>query len=468
MTVPDGRVLIAFDDGPLVAEPTWTRVDDPTGSDFPQNFVAGWDSRSGRQTLLSQTDTGTATVGCNDNKYGLFDPLNSSSPYYGKLDGGQIMTQLYDPVRAVWEPQWRGLIDDILYDVDGSGIDQNGDPINVAVQLQCVDVFDYLSNYGLTPGLDGVRPAVGSEDGVWYAETVGTVEDRFLAIMNDVGIDPTMSILASGNVHLQAVKYDPDEAAIVACRDAADGELPFIANIYVNRHGQFVFRGRYSRFDPDAVAAEPGSDWDFTRWPVGDGKAIVADATRAQMRVLSYTRNRSDIVNVAIAYPANMKPEHMPNQVFANTASITAYGKHSAPPMSDLLTKKRVDSQGGENANQETFCFAQLLVLNQKDPRIGVGSLQVKSVHPSDHRAGPTWAMLTQADVSHIVNIDVGYPGGTGLTGASPADDYYIEGRDMSVRPLGDSEYDAVTMTLATTPFEWSADTHGVFPPFPS
>lgn len=466
--MPDGRVLIAFDDGPLVASPTWTRIDDPTGSNFPQNFVAGYDTRSGRQTLLSQTDTGTATVYFNDNKYGLFDPTNSSSPYYGKLDGGQIMLQLYDPVRAVWEPQWRGTIDDILYNVDGSGVDQNGDPINVAVQFDCVDIFDYLSNYGLTPGLDGVKPPVGSEDGVWYAETVGTVQDRFLAILNDVGIDPTMSIIAAGNVHVQAVKYDPDEAAIVGCRDAADAELPFIANIYVNRSGQFVFRGRYSRFDPDGVAAEPGSTWDFTRWPVGDQKAINADGTRAQMRVLSYTRNRSDIVNVAVCYPANMKPEHMPQQVFADTASITAYGKHSAPPMSDLLTKSRVDAEGGQNANDECYAFAELLVKNQKDPRVGVGSIQLKSVHPSDPRAANVWATMTQADVSHIVNMRVGYPGGTGFTGASPDDDHYIEGRELQVRPTGDSSFDAVTMTLSTTPFEWSADTHGVFPAFGS
>lgn len=466
--MPDGRVLIAFDDGPLVASPTWTRVDDPTGNDFPQNFVAGWDSRAGRQTLLSQTDTGTASVYCNDFKSGLFDPRNSGSPYYGKLDGGQIMLQLYDPVRAIWEPQWRGTIDDILYDVDGSGIDQNGDPINVAVRLDCVDVFDYLSSYGLTPGLDGVKPPVGSADGVWYAETVGSTEDRFLAIMNDVGIDPTMSIIASGNVHVQAVKYDPDEPAIVACRDAADADLPFIANIYVDRHGRFVFRGRYSRFAPDAVAAELGSDWDFARWPVGDGKAIEADATRAQMRVLTYNRNRSDIVNVAVCYPANMPPDHMPNQVFANTASITAYGKHSAPPMSDLLVKSRVAAEGASTGENECFLYAKLLVLNQKDPIIGAGSIQVKSVHPTDPRATTTWAMLTQADVSHIVNLRVGYPGGTGFTGASPDDDYYIEGREMQVRPLGDSSFDAVTMTLSTSPYAWSADTHGVFPAFGS
>ena len=45
-------------------------------------------------------------------------------------------------------------------------------------------------------------------------------------------------------------QYNPDESALTALRDAADAELPFIANIYVNRSGQFVFRGRYSTLLP--------------------------------------------------------------------------------------------------------------------------------------------------------------------------------------------------------------------------
>src|SRR4051812_12759263 len=126
-----GRVNIAFDDGPLVASPTWTRIDDQTGATFPLNFVAGYDITSGRQSLLSQTDTGTATVYIND-RAGLFDDRNLSSPYRGKLSGRQILLQLYDPVRAEWEEQFRGLIDDYDYDIDGTAVDANGDPINAS------------------------------------------------------------------------------------------------------------------------------------------------------------------------------------------------------------------------------------------------------------------------------------------------------------------------------------------------
>lgn len=471
-----GRVLIAFDDGPLVASPTWTVIDQ--AGDFPDGFVSGYDTRVGRQTLLSQTDTGTATVYINDHELALFDPRNMSSPYHGKLDGVQIKLQLWDPIAGAWEPQFRGWIDDITWDIDGSAVDANGDPINASIQIECVDMFDFLAGYGLTPGLDGVTPrtvpsgsaggptpSTSFDDGVYYAATAGTVDDRIIEILADVGIDPDRYLVASGNVHCKEVKYDPDESALQALRDAADAELPFIANIYCDRkYGRFNFRGRYSRFYPDDVAAEPGSDWDFTRWKVGDGKAIQADADRAQMRVLSFGRNRSDIVNVAIGYPQDLEPADMPGQVFANTASITAYGKHSAPPMSDLLLDKDVTQPvSGFTGKVEAYSFAKLLVLNQKDPRENITALQVKAIRPTDPRAEKTWALLTRIDISHIVNVAVGYPGGTGLAGDSPEDDYYVEERSLTVRPLNPT-HDYVELELGVSPAVWSMDLNGVFP----
>jgi PKD repeat protein len=458
-----GRVLIAFDDGPLVADPAWTRID---GGDapFPDNFVSGYDVQYGRQTLLSQTDTGTATVYINDYKEALFDPRNVSSPYHGKLDGRQIRLQLWDPVAMAWEDQFRGLIDDITWDIDGSAVGADGEPINASIQLDCVDMFDFLAGYGLTPGLDGVTPPAGAEDGVYYAATVAGVDDRFIEILADVGIDPSRYLIAAGNVHVKAVKYDPDESALQALRDAADAEMPFIANIYCDRHGMFLFRGRYSRFDPDDAAAEPGSDWDFTRWAVGDGAAITADPARAQMRILSFGRNRSDLINVAVAYPQDLKPADMPGQVFADTTSITDYGKHAAPPMSDLLTNG--GTVDGNDDKTECFLFAKLLVKNQKDPRESITALQVKAIRPDDPRAAVTWALLTRADVSHILNVSVGYPSGTGLAGDSPEDDYYIEGRRLQVRPLNPT-HDYAECDYDLSPAVWSMDTHSVFLPFP-
>lgn len=467
----DGRVLIAFDDGPLAPSPTWTRLDSPSGGDFPDNFVAGYDVTAGRQTLLSQTDTGTATVYIHDN-VGLFDPENVSSPYHGKLDGKQILLQLWDPVRNVWEQRFRGLIDEITWDIDGSSINADGDPVNEEIQIHCVDMFDYLGNFGLTPGLDGVKPPKGSEAAVYYGQTLGSVDDRIIEILTDASVDSTQWIVFSGNVHVQESRYDPDESALAALRDACDAELPFIANMYCDRQGRFIFHGRYSRFDPDGVSQEANNNnknhWDFHRWKVGDGKAIAGDSTRAQMRVLSFLRGRGNIINAAVCTPQGVKPEDVKNGIYADTTSMDDYGRHSIPPIQNLIVKQGIRSGGSPvDANTECFNYAKLHVLNQKDPRDSISALKVKSLDPSDARAATTWALLTQHDISDIVNVKVGYPGGTGFTGASPADDYYEEGYNLQVRPLHGNDYDYVELDLNISPAVWSMDTHGVFPPWP-
>ncbi len=469
-----GRVLIAFDDGPLEPAPTYTAIDQ--GGDFPYQFCAGWDAQTGRQTLRAQTDTGTATVYINDHESALFDPRNSGSPYYGKLDGKQILLQIYDPVRAVWEERFQGLIDEVTWDVDGSAIDANGDPVNESIQIHVVDLFDFFGSFGLTPGLDGVKPPKGSEAAVYYGQTLGSMDDRILEILMDVSNDANWvdlrTIVFSGNVHLQETKYNADEFALQALRDACDAELPFIANMYCDRKGRYVFHGRYSRFDPDAVAAQANSNsknnWDFHRWKVGDGKAIASDSNRAQMRILSFLRSRGNIINAALCSPEGIKPEDMKDQVYADLTSIGEYGRHSGPAISNLITQAGIRHGGSPTtANEETFLYAELLVKNQKDPREAISALKIKTIHPDDHRAATTWALLSQCDISDIVNVKVGYPGGTGFSGASPADDYYVEGMTMQVRPMAGDQYDYVELDLNVSPAVWSQDTHGVFPPYP-
>jgi hypothetical protein len=459
--MPDGRVLVAFDDGPLVAAPTWTRLDDT------DNLVAGIDINRGKQTLLDRTDTGAATVYLNDTT-GLFDPANTSSPYFGLLDGKQILLQLWNPVTSEWKPQFRGTIDDYGYQInDATGPD--GKPIVANIQVDCVDVFDYLGGYGLTPGLDGVTPPSGSEGSIFYAATTGTVDGRIVEVLTDVGIDSTMYVVFTGNVKVQSVLYDADEAALTVLRDAADAELPNIANIYVDKQGRFVFHGRESRFDPVTVwtgiaGTDAGRDavWRFRQWKVGDGAAIAADSERAQVRVLAYSRARSNIINAAIAYPkygdgeVTFTEADIPDQAYVDAASILAYGKHALTPLSDLLVLE--GSTTGNDAKAETALYAKLYVENQKDPRVSIQTLTLKAIRPDDPRASSTWGVLCGADISDIVNVSVGYPGGVGIQD----DDYYVEGVTMQIRPLN-PDHDYVELDLEVSPAEWSMDTHGVF-----
>ncbi len=472
----EGRVLIAPDDGPLEPNPTWTRIDAPS-ADIPDQLVSGIDLKTGRQTLLSTTDAGTANVYIADHRKALFEP---DTGLFGPLDGKQILLQLYDPVLNVWEEQYRGVIDVAGY-VIGPDTNAQGIPVNAAVSLNCVDAFDYLAGFGLTPGLAGDRPPAGGDNGVWYAPTAGEVHDRIVQILTDALIDSTRFVVFSGNVAVQTVKYDPDEPALSALRDCADAEAPFgFANLYVDRFGRVVFHGRYARFDPFAVAAAaPDPRWDFQYFLLGDGVAVRDDPTRTMMRVLEFDEGRTNIINVASAYPQGIPPDQMPNQFYADTASINAYGHYAAPPMSDLLTAKPInDNLNGHPSwtrYDETYNYAKLIVLNQKDPRPSITALQIKTVAPTDPRAANVWFCLTRSDVSDLLNVKAGYaPEGTGMGGDSPADDYFIEGRTMRIRPFENSPtfsdlpgYDWVELDLNVSPFVWSADTHGVFPAYP-
>jgi hypothetical protein len=455
--IPEGRVGIAFDDGPLVADPTWTFIDA-----LYSNLVAAIDTQSGKQTNRDSTDTGTATVQLNDTQ-GLFDPNNASSPYFGKLDGKQILIQIWNPVTAAWHPRWRGTIDDYGY-VINPATNPDGSLVIANIQVDCVDVFDYLGGYELTPGLDGDTPPAAALGTVFYEDTAGTLQDRIIQILADTGVDSTRYVAFTGNVSVQETQYEAGSAALSALRDCADAEAPTIANIYCDRFGRFVFHGFYSRADPDGVAATTTPDiWDFQRWKLGDGLAVQADADRAQIRVLGYSRARSDIINAAVCWPHGMAQTDIPGQVFIDATSISDYGRHSAPPMTDLIIKEGTTS--GFDAKTQCAKYAELLVKNQKDPTERITAIMLKSIDPSDTRAAKVWDAITRADISDIANVSVGYPAGTGIQDK----DNYIEGVSCVIRPLWPVEkggYDYVELSLDLTPAEWTMDTHGVFPPF--
>ena len=76
-------------------------------------------------------------------------------------------------------------------------------------------------------------------------------------------------------------------------------------------------------------------------------------------------------------------------------------------------------------------------------------------------RAEATWGVLTKADISDIVNLKVGYPGGVGI-GDPDGEDYYIESVTQRVRPLNPT-HDYIEVDLGVSPAVWSMDTNGVF-----
>lgn len=72
---PVAAIFVAWDDGPYVANPTWTEV---------TSDVRSFQTHRGRGSDFDQFDTGTAQITF-DNRTRKYDPFYTSGTYYGKL-----------------------------------------------------------------------------------------------------------------------------------------------------------------------------------------------------------------------------------------------------------------------------------------------------------------------------------------------------------------------------------------------
>jgi hypothetical protein len=166
MPYPVGKVEIAFDDGPYVASPTWTDV---------TSYVYSMDTDRGRSDDWSDF-YGAATVTLN-NRTRLFDPFNTSGPYYGKL-----LPRRQIKISAVYGgttyPVFRGFVNGWPPVWTDAGQDST-------VTLSCMDAIGLLSSDSLPD--DWVNSYILSlsprhywklDDPVpWYAGANFTVRD---------------------------------------------------------------------------------------------------------------------------------------------------------------------------------------------------------------------------------------------------------------------------------------------------
>lgn len=435
--------MVALDDGPLEWIPTWTCLD------YTPGLVEGFDISRGRQTERDRTDTSSARVYLQDTD-GLFDPANTGSPYFGKLDGAQIALQIWDPIEEEWVRQYRGRIVNPTYDfLESTDLLSN-------VQLECVGIFDWLARTKMVVGVFGDTPTpIGYEGSVWYDGSA--VDDRIVRLLIEAGlVDSDWYVVFTGNVDVQSMSYLPSEDILNAIRDACDAELPGIANCYEDKLGRFVFHGRGASFDPDTVAAGAGAAWNFTRWKAGDGAAILSDPTRAQIRPpLGWARALDNVVNSAYCTPRGLLESGKPAQVFEDSGSIAKYGRRPWQSPGLIIAE---GTTTGNTAAEECAKFAELFVTNLAEPLTRVERLTLKSISSAHDAAEATWAMICNADISDAVDLEHGYPGGVGIS-----ENFFIQGSEMSVRPLN-GEMDMVEVSFNVTPEAAWADDVGLWP----
>lgn len=420
-----GRVLIAESDGPLVAEPTWTRFDNIT---LCRNY--GFDCFAGRQTELDTTDTGNATVYFHDQNKTLTNDLV----------GCQIMLQLYNPVTATWQPRWRGHVDDLERDL----VNVPGAPLADS-SLTCVGIFDYLGGVKMLPGIMGdPLPFTANMTGVVFYENAN-VDDRLFALLFDANIAATMMVIFTGNIDCNETLYDPDDVILQGCRDAADAEFPGIANFFEDRFGRCVFHGREARFDPLGTEAG-GANWDYQVFQAGTREDSGASA--AEVKSFSYNAPRARIINSYVAWPradengVEFDRDKIQDMLKTNPTSITQYG-YRGDEAGDLIVKSEIHSP---NRTGEQLCelYSQFYIDNYSEIKKAVQSVVFQSCPPGDPRATVLWNMMTTADISDTIELTID-------EADLDTEPFFIDGIGIECRPLN-PQYDLVTFTPNLTP----------------
>jgi hypothetical protein len=279
---PGRRVGIAFDDGPLEPSPTWYWLDDESGGIFPPQFVAGYDTSNGRQTLISQTETGTAKVYVND-RAGLLDDRNLSSPFVGKLSGRQVLLQLWNPVTAAWEPQFRGL--DRRLQLRHRRVrrrrerrpDQRQHPDRLRRHLRLPQRVRAHARPGRRHASPAPRTASGTRPTSGGPSTTGSSRSS-----------PTSG--STGDVRprrreRQGHRRQVRPRRVRARRSPRRLPTPSFRSSRTctwTGFGHVLLPRPLQPLRPRRRRRGAGLDWDFTRWKLGDGNAIEADPTRGR------------------------------------------------------------------------------------------------------------------------------------------------------------------------------------------
>lgn len=398
--------------------------------------------------MFEKTDTGTCRVIFND-RVGYLDPTNAAS-----LISKPFAIALRNPMTDEWFPLFRGIVDD-------AGFLMNHSTLKLETAIEAVDMFDYFANYELIPGLAGFAGTPNAQGYVFY-EDAG-FDERILAILGDAGVGASLYSVFTGNIICRESIYAAGDKVLQALEEAVDAELPTVANHYVDKRGRYQAHGRYARFDPDGVSAS-ATNWDFNRWKVGDNAAARADTgaggTAKMQEPYAFSESRADIRNAALCYPEGVDQADLGDYIFTDETSRTTHGTRTwTAPNLQVLEETTIGLTGKE------FCqyVSQYIVENYADPIPRIPSVTVGTEHPTADVFGEaSYEYMCGADISDVVTVTIGHPGGGGF-----ATDYYIEGIRISMRPGPgslDNSYPIIKHTVDLSSADhWASNPFGLF-----
>lgn len=193
------------------------------------------------------------------------------------------------------------------------------------------------------------------------------------------------------------------------------------------------FKGRLSRFNPD----DP--QYDVLTFLAGKD-----DASRAQVRALSYSEGRSHIINQYLCTPRGIRDDHIVDQIYIDQTSVDQHGPHP-DSAENLQTETGFLGNPNRTAREECFLFAKYYVENYKQPRARVDRLVFKSLRSGDYRAEANWDLLTNVDISHLIDLNLSAPG------TAFNESYFVEGIRYEIDPAR-QEFADVELSLDVSP----------------
>lgn len=438
------RVGVAWDDGPLVAEPTWQYLTDD------ENLVASYEIDRGNPSEFERTGGTDVTVKIWD-RDGILDPTNTAGPFFGKIQPSvQIQIELWNPCASEWSSRFRGWIDEYDYDVQPwVRQDADGNTVGLtALTLECIGIRELMDRIEMQPGAFGDPVPKGAEGQIFFDNT--SAHDRIAQVFANAGLPTDFFVVFTLNVDMQESIYSPSETANQPIQDAADAEFPTVSNAYPDRFGRYCIHGRDAKFDPATVAAGAGSStWDFHHWKAGDELAVRASISdTAQLRRLAFNRGWKFVRNSCFCTPNGIVDEDIPGQYVQDLTSIGDFG-FSSWSAENLLIESGTTT--GNSAKDECLMFANYVKANYSQPRNRITDIAFMSMRPDDDRAPATWDLLCNIDIGDLIDVTVRGPG-DGPTGyIFNGEPFFVEGIRESAEPAY-GEFAMVTLSLDLSP----------------
>ena len=160
MAYPTAIVEIAFDDGPYVVSPTWTDI---------TTYVRSIDITRGRSKDTETFGSSNANIVL-DNRSGIFDPMNTTGTYYGKLLPRRQIRVRATNASTTYDV-WRGYLQGWPVTITKAGFDST-------VTLSCFDALGLLAQSTTPPN--------------WASYYISSLSPYFYYKCDDA-IDPTSS-----------------------------------------------------------------------------------------------------------------------------------------------------------------------------------------------------------------------------------------------------------------------------------